>query len=160
MMTDRAFLRRAGLAAASMILMLSAACTNKEELRVDQIQTVSVMKSLSTDKASYKPGDSVKFSLSLKSSRADQSVLIRYKHLNKLIKEETQAFTGDSLSWKWKAPADDGTGYMVEVILNQQDKPVDHSNIAVDVSSDWGKFPRYGYLADFPAMSSDAMIRN
>src|SRR5690606_10832339 len=29
---------------------------------------------------------------------------------------------------------------------------VDQLNIAVDVSSDWGKFPRYGYLADFMAM--------
>lgn len=44
---------------------------------------------------------------------------------------------------------------MIEVYLQSDDhKLMDHINITVDVSSAWGKFPRYGYLADFHAMDN------
>jgi len=48
-------------------------------------------------------------------------------------------------------PKDDYRGYMVEIALKAGDNVIDHRNTAVDVSSDWKKFPRYGYLAHYNA---------
>jgi len=106
---------------------------------------------LETDKACYNPGEEVSFTLN---GQIDQPARVRYKTLNTLIDDVVLAGT----SWKWKTPAKDFKGYLAEVYGMENDKEVIYATIAVDVSSDWTKFPRYGFLSNFGAVD-DAKIQ-
>jgi dextranase len=49
-------------------------------------------------------------------------------------------------------PADDFQGYWVDVQLTDaQGRVIDERQTAIDISSDWKKYPRYGYLAHYNA---------
>jgi len=97
---------------------------------------------LSTDKACYHPGDVVTFT-------ADKALpvtaKIRYRSLDSTLLE-VQA---SGQTWQWTAPATDFTGYMVDVCSVVDGVEKIHGSIAVDVSSDWYRFPRYGFLSSF-----------
>lgn len=108
---------------------------------------------LSTDKACYKPGEVIRFTLK---EKFDQEVNIRYSYLGKVIAEEILT----SASWNWIAPADDYKGYMVDVYETVDGKEQIHHSIAVDVSSDWTKFPRYGFLSSYGKLSENNMANN
>lgn len=112
---------------------------------------------LTNDKASYDVGEQITFNLLLNSEKDfnDKNITIKYTHLTELIEEEELAITDDDLTWKWTPPKEDFSGYMVEVYLEEDGEAVDHLNIAVDVSSEWTKFPRFGYLADYGSLSED-----
>lgn len=141
-------------------ILAASACSNIPDAQVfEHMQKGSLLKDLSTDKAAYKPGEDVQFHVELKNAVSEGTFYIRYLYLDQIVKDESLKAEGNELTWNWKPPLDDGKGYMVEVYLEQGGKVSDHQNIAVDVSSDWGKFPRYGYLADFQAMNSDDMSR-
>ena len=62
---------------------------------------------LTTDKACYKPGETVSFTADALPAGAK----VRYRTLNKVISE--QAVAGSS--WTWTAPATDFTGYLADV---------------------------------------------
>jgi dextranase len=62
-----------------------------------------------------------------------------------------------SESWEWVAPPEDYQGYMVDIYGFEDSKEVIYGAIAVDVSSDWKRFPRYGFLSKFEGMSESAM---
>jgi hypothetical protein len=108
---------------------------------------------LQTDKACYKPGESVHFTLTEKPSG---NVKVRYSHLGKVISEEILS----SDSWSWNAPSDDYKGYLVDIYEVTDGKEKIHGSIAVDVSSDWKKFPRYGFLSSYGKLSEKEMENN
>ncbi len=104
---------------------------------------------LSTDKACYAPGAVVTFT----SDNIPDGCKIRYRSLNKVISEQDAAGT----VWTWTAPGTDFTGYMVDVYRKKDDgTEVILGTIAVDVSSDWTRFPRYGFVATFDASKKEA----
>lgn len=111
---------------------------------------------LTSDQARYEPGKPVRFQLRLKDASQGDALLVRYSHLSDNLKEETVKMDGATASWSWEPPKDDYQGYYVDVFLKHGGDYVDHAGIGVDISSDWGKFPRYGYLADFGEMTEDA----
>jgi dextranase len=162
-MTDKTsklrILRTTAAFVAGTAIVMTTACDSSPDIKMmDQIQMGSQLKVLSTDKASYKPGEDVHFNLTLQDGTAAGGTFhIRYKHLDQIIGHETKTAKSDKLSWSWKPPEVDNEGYLAEVVLEKEGMFIGHKNIAVDVSSDWGKFPRYGYLADFPAMSQEEM---
>lgn len=106
---------------------------------------------LTTDKSSYKPGDQIIFKLNTTTIPAGAKV--RYKFLNSIVSESELL----SDSWSWIAPAADFRGYLVEVynVTNSVEKIF--ATVGVDVSSDWKKFPRYGFLGDFGQISDIKM---
>lgn len=104
---------------------------------------------LKTDKTKYAPGEMVTFS----SDKVLSGFTIRYKHLNNVIKEEPM----NGKTWTWTPPATDFKGYMIEIYKANDNVETIAGTIAVDVSSDWTKFPRYGFLSDFNTLS-DAQI--
>lgn len=104
------------------------------------------------DLARYEPGDTVKFELSLQEEVKRGELVVRYKHLNEIVAEQEVKVDGKSITWEWTPGGDDFTGYMAEIYLVSSGDVIDYDTIAVDVSSDWAKFPRYGYLADFYGM--------
>ncbi|NDV94655.1 cycloisomaltooligosaccharide glucanotransferase [Dysgonomonas sp. 521] len=108
---------------------------------------------LNTDKACYKPGETILFSLSEKPSG---NVKVRYSHLGNVISEEALS----SASWSWTAPSGDYKGYMVDIYETTDGKEKITQSIAVDVSSDWKKFPRYGFLSSYGKLSEKEIGNN
>lgn len=103
---------------------------------------------LSTDKACYAPGSTVTFTAD-GNLPSDKEVYVRYRHNNTFIEKHT--FT--SKTWTWTAPDTDYMGYMVDLYYMEWNGDIGTEHIigaiAVDVSSDWKRFPRYGFVADF-----------
>jgi len=107
---------------------------------------------IETDKACYSPNDEVKFVVDKEIS---SSAIIRYRHLNETIEEVTY----QGKIWKWKAPSKDFTGYMVDLYEVIDGQEVIYGSVAVDVSSDWTRFPRYGFLSKFDSDVSAEEIK-
>ncbi|MEI6680905.1 MAG: glycoside hydrolase family 66 protein, partial [Mariniphaga sp.] len=105
---------------------------------------------ISTDKAVYKPGDKINFSID---KSLPVTAKIRYRQLSNVITETNI----NGLSWQWTAPSSDFTGYMIDVYNIQNGGEKIYGSIAVDVSSDWSHFPRYGFLSAFGQLSNTYM---
>jgi len=111
-----------------------------------------------TDKARYNPKDSVNITIELDNklnSNYSGKLNVYYKNLNKLIgtkemKVEIKKGEKKSINIAWNPPANDFKGYMVEVYAFKGINVIDSRNTAVDVSSNWDRFPRYGYVAEYP----------
>ncbi len=98
-----------------------------------------------SDKARYAPGEKVTFRASI--SRSDLGV--RYWHLGEIIGQEVLPSTS---SWTWTPPSTDFQGYYAELVgKDSEGRLRTVGTCAVDVSSVWTKFPRYGYLSRFGA---------
>lgn len=67
---------------------------------------------LATDKACYRPGETVSFTADALPAGAK----IRYRTLNKVVSEQAAAGT----SWTWTAPAQDFTGYLADVYRTER----------------------------------------
>lgn len=117
---------------------------------------VSLVK-ITTDKAMYSPGAQVIFSID---QTIPESVKVRYRHLDMVVSE--MILTGTN--WVWTAPPTDFTGYMVDIYkVNVDGTEHVYGSIAVDVSSDWTRFPRYGFLSRYPQLTDlvmDSVIGN
>lgn len=105
--------------------------------------------SIATDKAVYAPGETVRFTL----SAVPGNTVIRYRYLSTILQEE--AITASS--WNWQPPTDDFRGYLAEVCQKQNNTEKTLATIAVDVSSSWNKFPRYGFLSKFGPVAASKM---
>lgn len=111
-----------------------------------------------TGKARYNPKDSVNITIELDNklnSNYSGKLNVYYKYLNKTIdtkemKVEIKKGEKKSINIAWNPPDDDYKGYMVEVYASKGIRVVDSRNTAVDVSSNWDRFPRYGYVAEYP----------
>lgn len=105
---------------------------------------------VATDQASYQPGEAVTFSLN---READAGTIVRYKHLGKVIDETSVSGS----SWQWTTPSADFKGYMAEIY--RQDNGSDQllATVGIDVSSEWTRFPRYGFLTDYSKLGSARM---
>jgi hypothetical protein len=102
---------------------------------------------LSTDKACYSPGGTVTFT----STTLPSSAKVAYYYLGNKLSEETPS----SSTWSWTPPSTDYQGYMVKVYTTASDgTETVLGSIAVDVSSDWTQFPRYGFLSSYADMTT------
>jgi len=109
---------------------------------------------LKSDKARYNPSEPVTLTIDLDPSRKitqTQTLKVVFKHLENQVDEQTMELSSgqDHLEIQWLSPSEDFKGYLIEVSLIEKSTILDQRNIAVDVSSSWARFPRYGYLADF-----------
>ena len=104
--------------------------------------------SLSTDKACYAPGSTVTFTAD-GDLPSGKEVYVRYRHNNTFIEKHTIT----SKTWTWTPPKTDYMGYMVDLYYMEWNGDIGTEHIigaiAVDVSSDWKRFPRYGFVAEF-----------
>lgn len=108
---------------------------------------------INTDKAVYAPGSQVQFTLK---EMPSGNYKVRYSHLGEVLKEENLTST----TWTWTVPQDDFKGYLVEIYQTVEGKDNTYGSIAVDVSSDWKKFPRYGFLSSYGEISSEQIEKN
>lgn len=100
-----------------------------------------------TDKARYNPGDDVTFNLILDGTTNIQQLDVKYYHLWNCVDSAKISVNSDEINWNWTAPKQDFTGYLAVVKFGNQ-----QTEIGIDVSSDWTRFPRYGFLSKFPQM--------
>lgn len=105
---------------------------------------------LSTDKARYAPGESVRFTCS---ADPGKGLFVRYRHLAETVGEEPLT----AAAWTWNPPTGDFKGYLVEVVSRQSGRESVVASTAVDVSSDWTRFPRYGFLSAYGAIGLKEM---
>lgn len=140
-----------------MLLFLWSACND---------DAASVTKStiftgrIEASKSVYKPNESVDITLFLNNNTFDE-IRVTYKYLTTTLKEETINTTGTT-TLTWQPPTDDFKGYAIEFEFINDGEVVDYASTAIDVSSDWTKFPRYGFLSKFPTMSAadiDAVLK-
>ncbi|MFD2615425.1 glycoside hydrolase family 66 protein [Paenibacillus gansuensis] len=160
------------LAVFTLAVLPLAGCTSSDKAvtlakELPAVQAGSpALAAVSTDKAAYKPGEAVKFTLKLDGKAGDGgsagtaggTLLVQYRHLGTIVSHtEMKVKEGAAdVSWEWTPPKDDYRGYLAEVLWKTDGgKWTGYATIAVDVSSDWGKFPRYGYLADFGPMQPE-----
>ncbi len=107
---------------------------------------------VTTDKACYKPGETVSFSLT---GEIPSGARIRYRHGAEVL--EDNALSANS--WTWKVPADDYKGYMADIYTKQSDNAQTvYATIGIDASSDWKKFPRYGFIASYDNSKTSDVI--
>jgi len=112
----------------------------QEEIDYPDIEKHQVI--ISKDKAMYAPLEQIKLSIDIE---LPATTRIRYRHLNEVIHES--AYQGTA--WVWQAPPGNYKGYMVELYSVENNREAIHASIGIDVSTDWKKFPRYGYLSNF-----------
>ena len=104
---------------------------------------------ISTDKAIYKPGDEVSFSMDISALPAGAKV--RYKYLNTVVSEAAVS----TPTWKWATPTTDFRGYIAEIYVSDNATERIYATIGIDVSSVWTKFPRYGFISKFDQLSDN-----
>ena len=129
--------------------ILITACSKNSTGSNSPITYGSNFLSLSTDKAVYKPGETVFFKL----NELPPAAFVRYRSLNDIISDVPLA----NASWNWQPPATDFRGYMIEVYTKENGTEKTQASIAVDVSSNWAKFPRYGFLSEYGQKSPAEM---
>ena len=126
-----------------------------------QNQAGTAISDVYTDKARYAPNEEVHLFVVLQNNEASHShsaftVTLTFWELGTRIGHDvskTVDVAGSQpvqVAIDWMPPSADFSGYFVEARLIAKDgHVVDRSQTAVDVSSDWKRFPRYGYLAHF-----------
>lgn len=132
-------------------LLILSGCKKDPSVRIKAVnisQSESPLSNIriSTDKATYKPNSTVVFTLN---KSVDGQLWVQYKYLDKVL---SKSVVTDS-SWSWTAPSTDFRGYMVEIYQKSGGKDSLFATIAIDVSSNWKKFPRYGFLSNFSNLS-------
>lgn len=113
--------------------------------------------SAQTDKACYAPGEAVAFTVSIDTPQSGQTLQVKYYQACTLVSQQTVPAATATVSWRWTPPGTDYQGYLVGLTLQNGSTVYDQASIGVDVSSDWAKFPRYGFLSAYGQLSGAAM---
>ncbi len=110
---------------------------------------------VNTDKAYYKPGEVVNFTLK-KPIEGQSNFMVRIKHLNDSLAD----IPVSGLTWTWQTPTDDFTGYLADLhkVINGKDSVF--TSIAIDVSSDPAVFVRNGFLSEYGSKSQSEIEKN
>ena len=119
-----------------------------------------------TDKCRYEPGEQVSFTIDMRNNTnyvLTGHVNLIISHLAYVVKTVTISEVSlpvssniQSFQSAWIPPERDFTGYLIEAEFISGGTVFEKMNTAVDVSSDWNIFPRYGYISSFgPKNSGD-----
>lgn len=106
------------------------------------------------DKAAYAPGDTIRFKVGIHSSAPlpeGGKLRLTIRHLGEQVGAPLEApVTGSQVELGWIAPGPDFRGYSVDLeLFDAKGVLLASDTSAVDVSSRWLKFPRYGYVSNF-----------
>ncbi len=110
-----------------------------------------------TDRARYSPGETARISVEVANDSAGAfagELRLSIRNIGEVAKTSVLPVSlaaGETvvqtLGWKVRQP--DFTGYGIDVDLASGKAVVDQASHALDASSDWRKFPRYGFFSDF-----------
>ncbi|MBF1631062.1 MAG: leucine-rich repeat protein, partial [Prevotella sp.] len=108
---------------------------------------------LTTDKVRYEPGNTVIFTSKYV---LPINAKVRYLHGNTVVKTDE---IGGKQHWDWKVPADNFTGYMAEIYVADGIAEQTLATIGVDVSTEWGRFPRYGFVSHYGSDKTPEQVK-
>ena len=122
-----------------------------------RLRVNSPIRDVYPDKGRYTPGETARIHVELNALGPETNAFLylRVKHLeNGLhlihrrlsgVSNETQAIV-----FPWKTPTNDFRGYGIDVDLVVDGQVRDSRSTALDVSSDWTRFPRMGFFSEYP----------
>lgn len=141
------------LAGAAPAMEAAAGQGDQEEIRetaMKQIKTGAVIQDIYTDKSRYNPGETVNVTVELKGSVTGENPVLTLcaRHMLETVwrQDIPLAGAGSMLEIPAALPGDDFTGYALEAYVWDGNALLDYAMSAIDVSSDWNMFPRYGYI--------------
>lgn len=108
-----------------------------------------------TDKARYNPGDSATITVEIKNNTGatwNGTLFLDVRYLEAIVHSASQSLNigagaTTTKTFAWTTPTTDFRGYHVEVRAGTTDS----NATAIDVSSSWTRYPRYGYVHAFPS---------
>jgi GH15 family glucan-1,4-alpha-glucosidase len=129
------------------------------------------MSTLTTDKARYATGASVNITGRLvnpqTAAQSGATLTLHYTHVGVTVGTDQTATVNlaagqaKDFAVSWSPPTTDYQGYLVQATLTDSTGSVlDTSQTAVDVSSNWNKFPRYGFVTDFSDNYNQTLTTN
>ena len=133
-------------------------------------EPTGLIQQVTTDKAMYAPGEPVTILVELLNHTGaayDGDVTLSFYHLGDVVaSEQTQPVpaldvgASATLTFTWTPPPMDFMGYRVEAqaLVPPQTTPLESAATAMEVSSDWRKFPRYGYVSRFGVLEKPAAV--
>jgi dextranase len=150
MSTHAAFKQTAALTAAFIFILLAA--------RAQQPAAVLAL-DVTTDKARYAPQETAIITLGVEGVAAQKNLeaCVTLESLGKTVVRQCNAHltlhAGENqLSLRLQPPTKDFQGYRLHAQLRQAHHELLAEGFgALDVSSNWAKFPRYGYIANYDA---------
>ena len=81
---------------------------------------------------------------------------VRYLHGNTVVKTDE---IGGKQRWEWKVPAQNFTGYMAELYVDNGTSEQTLATIGIDVSTEWGRFPRYGFVSHYGSDKTPEQVK-
>ena len=124
---------------------------------------VAISTSIQTNLARYNPGELVTFHVSVTNSDTETltgQIHVSIDHLNTQIAVlhnldiSVPGKASRVYTITWNPPKEDFQGYLVHgAVTSQTGAVVGTFTTAVDVSSSWTKFPRYGFVSTYPQMT-------
>lgn len=122
-----------------------------------------------TDLGRYEPSSDATVTIEIKST-VEEDITGQVHLVLKDGDEQVKAVSSDTITVKKdeshemqlaiSLPETDFKGYLVETWFASKDGVYDLGSTAIDVSSDWTKFPRYGYLSMFENVSNSTIEYN
>lgn len=141
---------------AAAVLLLASMTAGAGEVRRPSGLSIS---DITSDKARYAPGEAVKLEIQLENRTGrglehGRVVVLLEDCGRTAAREEASVDFGEgsrqSVAVTVRPPKIDFRGYRVEVrIFDAKSRELARRSSAVDVSSAWTRFPRYGYIAHF-----------
>ena len=108
---------------------------------------------LTTDKVRYEPETIVTFTSKY---LLPVNAKVRYLHGNTVIKTDE---IGGKQCWEWKVLAQNFTGYMAELYVDNGTSEQTLATIGIDVSTEWGRFPRYGFVSHYGSDKTPEQVK-
>ncbi len=109
------------------------------------VKVNTIIRDVYTDKARYNPGETARIFVELAGSG---QVRVKIRRLFQEVATFTTNVSG-TVTFDWQTWTDDFRGYSVDVDFLTNGVPRDSRSSAIDVSSSWTPFPRYGFHTDF-----------
>lgn len=119
-----------------------------------------------TDKSRYNPSSTATITVELDNQDTSSwsgNVYLEVNYLETTVyttsaSETIAAESTDTVTFNWTVPSTDFKGYLVKAYISSNN----YETTAIDCSSDMAKYPRYGYISDFPSgqttTESDSMV--
>lgn len=129
------------------------------------------IESLTTNASRYSPGADVNINADIVNTQAvtedNETLTLAFTHdgvaagPNETTSVSLAAGQLEDYRLTWDRPATDYRGYLVQATLTDGDGDVlDTAYTAVDVSQDWAKFPRYGFVTNFGDNYLQTLVSN
>ena len=123
-----------------------------------RLRVNSPIRDVHPDKGRYAPGETAVVSVELQNpgTNLEGKLVVRVMDFAAQVvsfRKNVVLPHGDrrTVSFPWKTPTNDFRGYGIDVDLVVDGKIRDSRSTALDVSSDWTRFPRMGFFSEYPA---------